>query len=188
MPKERQDKPQTKHAQQQCCLDTECCGLLSPSMMDLSCSRAMKSRQQPATVGCELEEQDSAMEPTAWGPVLWQQLYFFHSFFQSVRMQLGTDLSSSEGVWMLSKANMLHATTTETLWEYILAQVLSSPKGVCVEIQAFGCTMDSMQVFPAWRCFGCTMDSMQVFPAWRCLLRQRGNGRLPNYDQLSCLN
>jgi hypothetical protein len=32
---------------------------------------------------------------------------------------------------MLSKANKLHATTTETLWAYIQAQALPSPKG-CV--------------------------------------------------------
>ena len=44
-------------------------------------------------------------------------------------MQQGTDPSRPEGVWILSKASKLHATTTETLWACIQAQVLPSPKG-----------------------------------------------------------
>jgi hypothetical protein len=46
--------------------------------------------------------------------------------------------------------------------------VLTSPKGVCVEILA------------------CAMDPMQAFPAGRYSLRRRVIGRLPNYDQWSC--
>jgi hypothetical protein len=73
---------------------------------------------------------------------------------------------------MLSKANKLHATTTETLWVYIQIQVLPSPKGMGVEILVIGCAMDPVQDFPAWRCLWC----------------RRGIGTLPNYDQWSCPN
>ncbi len=86
------------------------------------------------------------------------------------QMQQGIDPSSSKETWMLTKANKLQATTTETTWAYIQVQVLPSSKDVCVEIRAFGCTMDTMQVSLA----GC------------CLWRRRGAGRLPSYDQWSC--
>ncbi len=49
--------------------------------MTMDCSRAMKSRQQPATVGCDV--QDHAMKPTEQGSVLWQRLYFCYSLIFS---------------------------------------------------------------------------------------------------------
>ncbi len=57
-----------------------------------------------------------------------------HLFFHSVWMQPGTNLSTPKG-YILSKANKLHATTTETPW-------------VCIRARGreYGCTMDPIRV------------------------------------------
>ncbi len=65
---------------------------------------------------------------------------------------------------MLSKANKLHATTTETLWAHFKFKYYHLRR-VCVEIRA------------------CAMDPMQVFSTGHCL---QGGWPCSDYDQWSC--
>ncbi len=93
------------------------------------------------------------------------EFYFLQAvtnFFQSVWMQLHcsmVQICPAQKGWMLSKSNKLHATTTETTWACVHAQVRTSggvhscssttiSEGGCGDIRAFGCYDKTHSGFP----------------------------------------
>ncbi len=128
----------------------------------------MKSRLQLIMVGCNVKDHD--MEPTAQGTLLRQQLCDiqvtnFSSLCRCSRVQIFP--LQRGGCYPRPTSCM---TTTHTTWEcihtrrqisgctmvpilfVIRAQVPPSPKGVCGDMQAMGCTMKPNKFFPAGRC------------------------------------
>ncbi len=118
------------------------------------------------------------------------EFYFLQvtEFFQSVWMQLGTDVSTLKGL-IYSKSNK-RIPTTHTTWVYNRARLLAAGCMMVpiLVVHSRYSTSISEGVVRERVSDGLYKTPTKVFPAERCLRSQRGNGRLQNYYQWSCPN